>query len=133
MMVDPTTGEIRDAPGRASVTRIPSSGGTILDSLSEALEDVTDRLMEALEIEGNLAAEREEAHGDAMDDLKEEGVAPSARKEIANSRVAKLTAQHTRADRRVKKWRVKWDTIQARLVVEQSRLKFFGAQDGGQR
>lgn len=130
-MVDPGTGEILDGPERASVTRIPASGGTRLDELSDALEDVTDRLMAALEVEGDLAAEREESHGDAMADLAEEGVAPSARKEIANSRVAKLTAKHTRADRRVKKWRVKWDTIQSRLVAEQSRLKFYGAQDGG--
>lgn len=121
-----------DDEGRQA-TRIPPSGETRLDSLSDALEAHTETLMAAIEQEGELAARRETEHGDAMADLAEEGVAPSARKEVANARVAALTAELVRADRRVKMRRVRWDASLARLVAEQSALKFFGAQDGGAR
>lgn len=130
-MVDPVSGEIRD-PQRTSVSRIPSSGGTGLDQLMEALSEHSDDLEAALIEEERCELAFHFAESVAMikyaDDLAAT-ILPKYVKAQCNAELAAWTAAQFA---RKRAWaRVKQTTDL--LTAEQSRLKHFGVADGGNR
>lgn len=132
-MVDPGTGEIRESPQRASVSRIPSSGAAPLETLSDALAAATDAYAEALDGEAEAQNAFEAAFAKAFLVATVENVPVTIRSKYAEAQVVELKSAYNLAVARSKRHRAKVAELTNRLTAMQSHLKYVGYQDGGNR
>lgn len=129
LVVEPTHGDMVDDEGWATGLPEPRrapSGGSILETLSEALENATDLYAEALD--GEAEAQNAYERAFAIEFLNAGDVPVTIRSKWVDAQVVEHKLAFNSAQAKAKRCRAKVNELSARLVAAQSHIKFVGMQ-----